>query len=53
MKAGHCPVVYSPKLGDVSDEIVDTIWYDDARTVLATNYSFVERIMNIAGILER
>ena len=33
--------------------IEDTIWFDDARTILATNSSLVERVANLASILER
>jgi uncharacterized protein (DUF849 family) len=33
--------------------IEDTIWFDEARTILATNSALVERVINLASILER
>lgn len=41
-------------LGDgVRVGIEDNIWYDDARTRLATNQALVERVVQLAGLLER
>jgi 3-keto-5-aminohexanoate cleavage enzyme len=31
----------------------DNIWFDDERTVLATNYALVERLVKIATVMER
>jgi 3-keto-5-aminohexanoate cleavage enzyme len=33
--------------------IEDTIWFDEARTILATNSTLVERVVHLASILER
>jgi uncharacterized protein (DUF849 family) len=33
--------------------IEDNIWYDDSRTVLATNDSFVERAVTLASLVGR
>lgn len=33
--------------------IEDNLWYDDARTVLATNITLVEQIVKIARVMER
>jgi uncharacterized protein (DUF849 family) len=41
-------------LGDgVRVGIEDNIWYDDARTRLTTNQALVERVVQLAGLLER
>jgi 3-keto-5-aminohexanoate cleavage enzyme len=41
-------------LGDgVRVGIEDNIWFDDARTRLATNPELVERVVRLAGLLER
>jgi hypothetical protein len=31
----------------------DNIWYDEARTELATNKGLVDRVVQLAGLLER
>ena len=39
--------------GGVRVGLEDNIWYDDKRTVLATNAMLVERVVQLAALVDR